>query len=90
MYRGGDKFMEKRLYRSRENRIILGVCGGIGEYFNIDPTIIRLIFIFLLFPLNFSLIVIYFLSALIIPEEPDITDKKEQDDITPSGPIQHL
>ena len=33
----------KRLYRSRSNRIIAGVCGGIGEYFNIDPIIIRIL-----------------------------------------------
>uniref|UniRef100_A0A7C3RK54 PspC domain-containing protein n=1 Tax=Dictyoglomus thermophilum TaxID=14 RepID=A0A7C3RK54_DICTH len=82
--------MEKRLYRSKKNRVILGVCGGIGEYLNIDPTIIRLIFIFFLIAFNFSLVVVYFLSALIIPEEPDISEKNEHDDITPSGPIQHL
>ena len=33
----------KRLYRSRTNRIICGVCGGVGEYFGVDPTIIRLV-----------------------------------------------
>ena len=32
----------KKLYRSRQNRMICGVCGGVGEYFNIDPTLIRL------------------------------------------------
>ena len=35
--------MEKRLYRSDENKVICGVCGGLGEYFNIDPTIVRLL-----------------------------------------------
>ena len=34
--------MEKKLYKSNQNKIICGVCGGIGEYFGIDPTIIRL------------------------------------------------
>ena len=33
---------QKRLYRSRENRMICGVCGGIADYFNVDPTLIRL------------------------------------------------
>ena len=33
---------QKKLYKSRENRMICGVCGGIAEYFNIDPTLIRL------------------------------------------------
>ena len=37
----------KRLYRSRTNRIICGVCGGVGEYFGVDPTIIRLLLILL-------------------------------------------
>jgi phage shock protein C len=37
----------KKLYRSGENRIFGGVCGGIGEYFNIDPTIVRLIWVLL-------------------------------------------
>ncbi|HOJ76882.1 MAG TPA: PspC domain-containing protein [Bacillota bacterium] len=37
----------KRLFRSRQNAIIGGVCGGIGEYFNIDPTIIRILFVLL-------------------------------------------
>ena len=35
--------MEKKLYRSNTNKMLCGVCGGIGEYFNIDPTIVRLI-----------------------------------------------
>lgn len=39
----------KRLYRSNTNKVIAGVCGGIGEYFDIDPVIIRLIWILFLF-----------------------------------------
>jgi len=81
--------MEKRLYRSKKNKMILGVCGGLGEYFGIDPTLVRLIFIFLLIPFNFIAILVYFLSALVIPEAPDNLDDKD-DSITPSGPIQHL
>jgi len=38
----------KKLYRSKKNRMIAGVCGGIGEYLNVDPTFIRLLFIALL------------------------------------------
>ena len=37
--------VEKRLYRSRENKMLCGVCGGIGEYFNVDATLIRLLFV---------------------------------------------
>ena len=36
----------KKLYKSDTNRMICGVCGGVGEYFNIDPTIVRLLFVF--------------------------------------------
>jgi phage shock protein PspC (stress-responsive transcriptional regulator) len=38
--------MDKKLYRSESDRMIAGVCGGISEYFNFDPTILRLIFVF--------------------------------------------
>ena len=53
----------KRLYRSRTNRIICGVCGGVGEYFGVDPTIIR-------FACTGSGIVAYFIAAVIMPDQP--------------------
>ena len=56
---------EKRLYRSRESRMLCGVCGGIAEYFNIDPTLIRLLFV--LFGLSGSGILAYIIAAIIIP-----------------------
>jgi len=55
----------KRLYRSRSSRILAGVCGGIAEYFGIDPIIVRILAIVL--P-GFSWIV-YLVCAIIIPEE---------------------
>ncbi|WP_122641904.1 PspC domain-containing protein [Luxibacter massiliensis] len=58
---------DKRLYRSRGNRMLCGVCGGIGEYFNVDPTIIRLAFV--LFGCTGTGIVAYFIAAVIIPDE---------------------
>ncbi|HIZ59435.1 MAG TPA: PspC domain-containing protein, partial [Candidatus Dorea faecipullorum] len=39
----------KRLYRSRRERLVCGVCGGVAEYFNIDPTIVRLAFLLFVF-----------------------------------------
>jgi len=64
--------MEKRLYRSREKRVLSGVCGGIGAYFDIDPVIIRLLWaIFSLFGFLIIGIVIYIIAAIIIPEEPE-------------------
>lgn len=56
----------KRLYKSRTNRFLCGVCGGIGEYFNIDPTIIRLLFVLL--GCTITGIVAYLIAAIIIPE----------------------
>lgn len=57
----------KKLYRSRENKMLCGVCGGIAEYFGIDATIIRLIFA--LFGFTGSGILAYFVAAVIIPDE---------------------
>lgn len=56
----------KRLYRSNKNRVIAGVCGGLGEYFNIDPVIIRLVWALLIFCGGIGLIA-YLLAWLIIP-----------------------
>ena len=62
--------MQKRLYRSRADRMLLGVCSGIAEYFNIDPTIVRIIWaIASIFA--FAGIVAYIAGAFIIPEKPD-------------------
>ncbi len=61
----------KRLYKSRE-RMIFGVCGGIAKYFNIDPTLVRLLTVALSFFGIGSGIFIYIIAAIIIPNEPDI------------------
>jgi phage shock protein PspC (stress-responsive transcriptional regulator) len=58
----------KRLYRSKSNRIIGGVCGGFAEYLNIDASVLRLITALLTFVMGMSLWV-YLLAWLIIPEE---------------------
>lgn len=60
--------MERRLTKSSTNKILAGVCGGIGEYFDIDPTIVRLAFVFLAF-FNGMGIVIYVILAVIMPSE---------------------
>lgn len=61
--------MDKKLYRSDENKIIFGICGGIGEYFEVDPVIIRLILIVLIC-LGFSGLVAYIIAAFVIPRRP--------------------
>lgn len=57
--------MEKKLYRSNTNKMLCGVCGGLGEYLNIDPTIIRLIWA--IFICSGPGIIAYFAAALIVP-----------------------
>lgn len=65
------KFACKKLYRSRTNRKISGICGGIGEAFNIDPTIIRVLMLFALFlTAIIPLLISYLLGTFIIPENP--------------------
>ena len=59
----------RRLYRSRDNRMFAGVAGGLGEYFGIDATIIRLLFVFLAFGV-FSGAIIYVIMMVVVPEEP--------------------
>lgn len=59
----------KKLYRSNTDRKLSGVCGGFAEYFDLDPTIIRLIFIFLTLFGGGGLL-IYLICALVIPKSP--------------------
>jgi phage shock protein C len=59
----------KKLYRSNDQRLLGGVCGGLGEYFNTDPTIVRLLFV------AFALlagggVLLYLILWLLIPQEP--------------------
>ncbi len=56
----------KKLYRSSQNRMICGVCGGLGEYLGIDPTVIRVLFV--IFGLTGAGIIAYLIAAIIIPE----------------------
>ncbi len=59
----------KRLYRSRNDRMIAGVAGGLGEYLGMDPTIVRILFV--VFALGAGTgVLAYLIMALIIPEEP--------------------
>jgi phage shock protein PspC (stress-responsive transcriptional regulator) len=59
------------IYRSKNNRMIAGVCGGIGEYFNIDPSIVRLIWILASFASVGIGIVVYLILIFVFPENPD-------------------
>ncbi|UCE01222.1 MAG: PspC domain-containing protein [Chloroflexota bacterium] len=61
----------KQLYRSGNNRMIGGVCGGIGEYFDIDPTLVRVLFVFGAFiGVPGALALIYLVMLILVPQEP--------------------
>jgi phage shock protein PspC (stress-responsive transcriptional regulator) len=73
----------KRIYLSRSDRKIGGVCGGIGEYFDKDPTLIRVIYILLtLFSFGFGMIA-YLAMWLIIPRKPEETVRRDDDKAMP-------
>jgi phage shock protein C len=59
--------MDKRLFRSRSDRMIAGVCGGLGEYLNVDPVWLRLFFVVLLFATGFGFWA-YLILWIIVPE----------------------
>lgn len=62
--------MGKRLYKSEMDRKIFGVCGGLADYFGIDPTIFRLIFVFIALWGIIPGILIYIIAAFVMPDEP--------------------
>jgi phage shock protein PspC (stress-responsive transcriptional regulator) len=62
------KQVEKKLYRVRDCKVLAGVCGGIGAYFNVDPTLIRVAWALL--AATGSGVLAYLICALVIPQEP--------------------
>ncbi len=80
--------MSKRLYRSNNNKMLGGVCGGIAEYFDLDPVLVRLFFVITLFAGGTGLLA-YIVAVIIIPERPrnkvndmDFQSQKDQKDET--------
>jgi phage shock protein C len=68
---GGSESMEpKRLYRSRSNSMIAGVCGGLAEYIGMDPTVVRLLYVLIsIFSAAFPGIIVYIIAMIIVPLE---------------------
>lgn len=62
--------IKKRLYRSTSDKMVAGVCGGIAEYFQLDPTLVRLGYVFLTFFTAFAGVIAYFVMWIIIPKKP--------------------
>ena len=59
----------KTLTRSKSNRMVAGVCAGLADYLNMDPTVVRLLFVLGFFALNGGLVVAYMIMAIVTPEE---------------------
>ena len=62
--------MEKKLYKSRTNKKLDGVCAGIGEYFDVDPTVIRLAWVFFTV-LGGAGLLAYIIAAIVMPRKPE-------------------
>ncbi|HHV47051.1 MAG TPA: PspC domain-containing protein [Tissierellia bacterium] len=74
--------MQRKLARSSRDRIISGVCGGLGEYFSIDPVIVRIGWAFLSAVKIIPGILTYIICAIIIPEDYEITDDDYSENIS--------
>lgn len=69
----------KKLYKSKTDRNVSGVCGGIAEYFNIDSTLVRILWVIIsIFSASVPGLLIYIICALIIPDEPDSVETTAQ------------
>lgn len=71
--------MTKKLYRSSTDKKLCGVCGGIAEYFDIDPTLVRLLWIAVtLFSACFPGLLVYIIFAIVIPNSNDQLNPPQQ------------
>lgn len=62
----------KRLYRPLDDRKLGGVCAGLGRYFNLDPTVVRIIMLVLIIPFNLGIILAYIIGMFVIPDETEV------------------
>jgi phage shock protein C len=64
--------MTPRLYRSRRHRMIAGVCGGLAERYDWDPSVVRLVFVLASFlPIPTHMVLVYIIMWIVIPEAPE-------------------
>ena len=64
--------MTPRLYRSRRHRMIAGVCGGLAERYDWDPSVVRLLFVLASFlPIPAHMVLVYIIMWIVIPEAPE-------------------
>lgn len=71
MEHGHHEHHNKKLYRSKQDKVLLGICGGLGEYFDIDPVVIRLFWLIMtIFSGVAPGLVAYVFAALLVPKQP--------------------
>lgn len=76
----------KKLHRSKTNKTFTGLLGGIGEYLDIDPVIIRIIFIFLLIVSGiWPAVLVYILGWLVVPLSPEHIDEHKEGGVDEQG-----
>jgi phage shock protein C len=81
--------MQKKLYRSRTNKSISGVCGGLGEYLNMDPSVVRVLWVLIsIFVAGFPGLIAYVIMAAVIPEAPEQPEAWQQPYQQPYAPPQ--
>ncbi len=69
----------KRLYKSRDNKVIAGVMGGLGEYFEVDPVLFRVAYIIIsVFTAVFPGIIAYIFMAMVMPKKPETVHEKAE------------
>jgi phage shock protein C len=76
----------RRLYRSRTDRMIGGVCGGVAEYSNLDPTLVRVLFILLAFITGGATLLAYPILWIVVPEQPAAPASWPTTPATPTTP----
>jgi phage shock protein C len=68
----------KNLYRSRDNKVFAGIFGGLGEYFDLDPTLLRLLWLFVLVITAFVPgIIAYIIAMFVVPKKPEPAERKK-------------
>jgi phage shock protein C len=80
--------MDRRLYRSSSNKVIAGVCGGLGEHFDVDPTLMRLIAVVAALA-SFGVVLIFYLLAWIVIPQAPLGQPASQDLDQAPAPVMH-
>lgn len=75
--------MSKRLYRSTKDKQVSGVCGGVAEYFKMDPTIVRIVFVIIALSSLGTALIAYLITSIVVPEMPsDYVPDESEDEIS--------